>query len=182
MNIKKIQFESDEQILVQVRKHWFVLAMQILGLVGTALVPLILYLFIMNADIPGMERYSASSGVIFTLYSAWLLIVWMSLFSVWNNYYLDVWTITNKRLIAIDQQGFFSRTTASFRFERLQDMEVSVNGIIATLLDFGSLEIQTAGEEGNFKAYNLPKPGDLKALILAATEGVPQIKQPEPSL
>lgn len=182
MNIEKIQFENDEQILAQVRKHWFVLAVQILGLVGASIMPFALYLFIMNADIPGIERYSASSGIIFTLYSAWLLIVWMSLFSVWNNYYLDVWTITNKRLIAIDQRGFFSRSTASFRFERLQDMEVSVNGIIATLLDFGSLEIQTAGEEGNFKAYGLPNPGDLKALILSAAEGTPQVKRVESSL
>lgn len=171
MNIEKIQFENDEQIIAQVRKHWFVLAVQILGLVGAALMPLVLYLFIMNADVPGMQKYAAPTGILFTLYSAWLLIVWMSLFSVWNNYYLDVWTITNKRLIAVDQVGFFNRTTASFRFERLQDMEVSVNGILATLLDFGSLEIQTAGEDSNFKVYGLPSPGDLKALILSAADG-----------
>lgn len=171
MNIEKLQFEDDEQILAQVRKHWFVLAIQILGLVGAALMPLVLYLFIIRSEVPGMNAYEFDAGIMFTLYSAWLLIVWMSLFSVWNNYYLDVWTITNKRLIAIDQRGFFSRRTASFRFERLQDMEIQVSGIIATLLDFGSLEIQTAGEEENFKAYGLPNPGDLKALILSTADG-----------
>jgi uncharacterized membrane protein YdbT with pleckstrin-like domain len=171
MNIEKIQFETDERILIQVRKHWFILAVQILGIVGAALMPLVLYLFIMNTDVPGMKAFAINTSLVFTLYSAWLLLVWMSLFSVWNNYYLDVWTITNKRLIAVDQRGFFSRTTASFRLDRMQDTEISVQGIIATLLDYGSLEIQTAGEDSNFKVYGLPNPGDLKALILSAADG-----------
>ena len=171
MNIEKIQFEADERILVQVRKHWFILAVQILGLVGVALTPLVLYLFLMKASVPGINVFTFDPGILFTLYSAWLLLIWMSLFSVWNNYYLDVWTITNKRLIAVDQVGFFNRTTASFRLDRMQDTEISVKGIIATLLDYGSLEIQTAGEDTNFKVYGLPSPGDLKALILSAADG-----------
>lgn len=172
MNIEKIQFEPDEHILIQVRKHWFILAIQILGLVGAALMPLVLYLFIMNASIPGMKVFAFDPQILLTLYTAWLLIVWMSLFNVWNNYYLDVWTITNKRLIAVDQVGFFDRTDASFKLDRMQDAEISVQGFIATLLDFGSLEIQTAGEDANFKVYGLPNPGYLKALIQGAVDGI----------
>ena len=37
MKIEKIQLENDETILAQVRKHWFVLTVQIAGLVGAAL-------------------------------------------------------------------------------------------------------------------------------------------------
>ena len=117
-------------------------------------------------------------GMLIATYAAWLLITWMTLFNIWNNYYLDVWTITNKRLIAIDQKGYFTRTTASFRLDRLQDTSIAVRGIIATLLDFGELEMQTAGEERNFKAYGLPHPGDLKSLILNASDTLTKAKTP----
>ncbi len=37
-------------------------------------------------------------------------------------------------------------------------------------LDFGSLEMQTAGEQRNFKATGLPSPGYIKATILRSTD------------
>ena len=171
MNIKKIKLESDEKILLQVRRHWFVLATQIFGIVIAAILPSIVYTVIFNnVQIAEIFTLNVPAEIPVALYSAWLLVVWMALFNIWNNYYLDVWTITSKRLIVVDQKGFFSRTTASFRLDRLQDIEISVHGMLATFLDYGSLEIQTAGEERNFSATGLPSPGSLKALILRATD------------
>ncbi len=167
--VEKIELEQDEQILLQVRKHWFVIGMQLFAIVLVAILPSILYVAVVTLvplkfDISGYTNFAVA------LYTAWLLICWMALFSVWTNYYLDVWTVTNKRLIAVDQRGFFFRTTASFRLERLQDVIVSVNGILASLLDYGELELQTAGEERNFKATGLPSPGNIKGMILGATD------------
>lgn len=174
MNIEKIQLEPDEHVLLQVRKHWFVLFVQIVSMVLGALIPLILYVVYVMSPLSEKIPITLNLGMLITFYAGWLLIVWMALFNIWNNYYLDVWTITNKRLIAVDQKGFFSRTTASFRLDRLQDTSIAVKGIIATLLDFGTLEMQTAGEERNFKATGLPHPGDLKALILNAADALNQ--------
>ncbi len=172
MNVEKIQLEADEHVIIQVRKHWFILGVQLLSVVFIALVPLFLYFFMIKSTlfVKLPLEIEINIPLMITLYSAWLLIMWMGAFNIWNNYYLDVWTITNKRLIAVDQKGFFSRTTASFRLDRLQDTTIAVQGIIATLLDFGTLEMQTAGEERNFKASGLPHPGDLKAIILNAAD------------
>lgn len=172
MHIEKIQLEPDETVIIQVRKHWFILSIQLISIAFVAFVPFVLYIFVMQTTLYAHLPLTTAMNVptLIALYSAWLLIMWMSAFNIWNNYYLDVWTITNKRLIAVDQKGFFSRTTASFRLDRLQDTTISVKGIIATLLDFGTLEMQTAGEERNFKAYGLPHPGDLKAAILSAAD------------
>ncbi len=171
MTTEKLTLEADEMILVQVRKHWFILATQIVGLLVVAIIPVIAYVFI-GSVLSERVDLTPYTGLLIFAFSAWLLIIWMALFNVWTNYYLDVWTITNKRCVAVDQKGMFFRTTASFRLERLQDIIVSVNGIIPTLLDYGSLEIQTAGEERNFKEYGLPSPGNLKALILTATDNL----------
>jgi membrane protein YdbS with pleckstrin-like domain len=167
MNINRLQLEADEKILLQVRKHWFVIVVQIFGVVILSVLPYFVYVFIQEQKtFQELIRSNVPTGVIISLLCAWLLIMWMTVFNIWNNYYLDVWTFTNKRLIAVDQKGFFFRTTASFRLDRLQDVQISVNGILATFLDFGTLEMQTAGEQRNFKANSLPSPGELKSIIL----------------
>lgn len=170
MKTENIELEKDEQILIQVRKHWFVFALQIFSVVIVAILPFLLYFFIINSSVTNLSSFTPNTGLMVALYTAWLLTMWMIMFSIWTNYYLDVWTITSKRLIAVDQKGFFVRSTASFRLERLQDIIVTVNGILPTLLGYGTLEVQTAGEEKNFIAYGLPNPGNLKGVILQATD------------
>ncbi len=169
MRVSQIQLEADEQVLLTVRKHWFILGLQVLAIVILAILPCVLFVAIsVVAPLSFLEKVNA--GLIITLYIGWLIVMWMALFSVWTNYYLDVWTVTNKRVIAVDQRGFFYRTTGSFRLERLQDIIVSVNGLVATLLNYGTLEIQTAGDEKNFKASGLPNPPRIKSIILNATD------------
>ena len=102
----------------------------------------------------------------------------MALFAIWTNYYLDVWTVTNKRLITVDQRGLFHRHTGSFRLERLQDINVSVHGIMATFLKYGDLQAETASEDRGFVASGIPDPQALKALILKATDDVTYNRTP----
>jgi len=171
MKAEKIQLEEDEVILLQVRKHWFVLCVQFFLVLFLALFPGVFLFFVLNsATMTKVLPFNTS--IFIALYSGWLIVMWMILFSIWTNYYLDVWTVTNKRLIAVNQRGFFSRVVASFRLERMQDISVSVHGIIATFLDFGTLEIQTAGEEGNFKVSGVPSPADIKAVILSSADAL----------
>ena len=171
MTSEQIPLEADERVLLEVRKHWFVLASQLGGIVLAAFVPPLVYIGI-SAFKLFPAQFTDYPSVLITLYIGWLIMMWMSLFSIWTNYYLDVWTITNRRLIATNQHGFFSRTIGSFRFERLQDVEVTVNGFLATILDYGTLETQTAGTQDNFIAYDLPKPSEIKALILSSTDAL----------
>jgi uncharacterized membrane protein YdbT with pleckstrin-like domain len=109
------------------------------------------------------------------LYSLWLLCIWMILTSIWTDYYLDIWCLTNKRIIKIDQAGLFRRKTGSFRLERMQDVNVEINGIIATLLDYGSVHVQTASADmEEFKAFFLPNPQEIKSTILRAGDELMQ--------
>ncbi len=180
MIAEKIQLDSDEIILIEVRKHWFLIMLQIVSVVVFALIPLIA--FIILIQIPStvlpvsVVNYTA---VFIALYSGWLICSWMALFGVWTNYYLDVWTITNKRLIAVDQHGLFNRHTGSFRLERLQDINVTVHGMLATFLNFGDLHAETASADKDFVARGIPKPQELKSLILSATDKITYTKSPE---
>jgi uncharacterized membrane protein YdbT with pleckstrin-like domain len=171
MLTEKIQLEADEMILIHVRKHWFMLFTQVFGIFFAALFPIIIYIVISHLNLPAAIMNALEWQLIAGLYSFWLLILWIALFSIWTNYYLDVWTVTTKRVVAIDQLGLFRRKTSSFRLERLQDITVEVNGILATFLDYGSLRAQTAGADSiEFIATGLPHPREFKSLILRAAD------------
>ena len=174
MLLEKIKLEKDEKILTQVRRHWFVITMKLLSLALVALLPLpvmfvLNYLLADNANLT-INLFDYTAGLIF-FYSIWLLLTWFSAFSVWTNYYLDILTVTDRRAILINQRGFFRRHVTSFRLERLQDMNIEINGLIPTVLDFGHLSVETAGHsDEEFHAPNVPKPRELKGLILQAAD------------
>lgn len=172
MLVSKIQLDADEVILLQVRKHWFVLTMQMLSVIIMAITPLIFWIVLDRITVAASIAAVVNVNVLASLYTGWLIISWMALFSIWTNYYLDVWTITNKRFITVDQRGLFNRYTGSFRLERLQDINVSITGIIATFLNFGDLTAETASEDQNFVARSIPRPQEMKALILHAADDI----------
>ncbi len=172
MLAEKIQLDQDERVLIQVRKHWFILTMQLIGVGIGGLIPLVFIIFLHFTPLSSVLASPNYTPIMSVLYSGWLILTWMALFSVWTNYYLDVWTVTTKRLITVDQRGLFFRNTGSFRLERLQDINVSVRGILATLLGFGDLQAETASNDTEFVARGIPNPQELKSLILEAADKI----------
>jgi len=139
------------------------------------LAPLVLYGLYQAIPIPEdfSERIAMEGQIGFLMvffYSLWLLFVLAYIFIEWTTYYLDVWHITNKRIIDVEQIGIFHRDTKSLRFERIQDITVEVKGIIATFLNFGDVHVQTAGATREIIIYQVRKPYKLKKMITVAID------------
>lgn len=170
---EKIEFEPNEEILATVRKHWFVIFSELIGVLLMVLLPIFfLIIFGLNHQ---LDEYSTIHQNYIQL-AAFMLVIWLLLailtgFTIWTHYYLDLWLITDRRIIVIDQVHFFNRKVSSFRLERLQDIKVVINGIIPTFLNFGTLHAHTAGNtEENFTTTGLPDPRNLQAIIQKATD------------
>lgn len=173
MLIEQIKMESDEKLVKVVRKHWFILAIYIVEDIFLALLPLLAYgalslvLRDLDTTLIGGITITGTTGTLWFFYLAWLLLIWMHFTNHITDYYLDLWAITDRRIVAIDQRGYFSRFLSSFRLERLQDMNIEVTGLLPTLLNYGSIEAQTAGGSNEeFKAKHMPDPRGLKATII----------------
>lgn len=174
MLFEKIKLEDDEQVLLIVRRHWFVFFSRIIGVVGTALLPFLAYTFVASFSltkqfvVPITHTYS--NELLFCA-ALWLLMHWMTLAYLWTDQYLDLWVVTDRRIVSIDQRRLFTRSIGSFRLERLQDMNVEIPGFLATIFNYGNIEAQTAsGSEEEFQVSGLPDPRDIKALILEAAD------------
>lgn len=173
MLLEKIELEQGEEVLTTVRKHWFVIVMQLLSVGALFLIPflLLLVLAVMPAAWNAFDLHAEYLALLTLGISCWMLWVLLIGFNTWTHYFLDLWLITDRRIIVIDQRAFFSRKVSSFRLERLQDIEVDITGIIPTFLDFGTLRAQTASaSENDFTSSGLPNPRELQALIQSATD------------
>lgn len=174
MLFEKIELEPTEEVLKIVRKHWFVITVELLGSFIMLFFPfLVLFLIALFPSILAKFEFSLSNytALITFCIATWSILSIMSAFMIWTHYYLDLWIITDRRIIIVDQIHFFNRNVSIFRLERLQDIEFSVKGIIPTLLNFGTIAAQTASAfEGNFKTSGLPDPRNLQATIQKAMD------------
>lgn len=164
-----IHLEEGEQILYIARKHWFIFCTETAFLLLFAALPLGA-LFIPTdafAEILGVLRLSMGvPALFFFLWGLWLLALWMVFALLWTNYYLDVWILTDHRIIDVEQLGLFNRHISSFRFNQIQDATVKVSGLIATIVGFGTVEIRTASNE-SFKFKGVARPNFLKERIMS---------------
>jgi len=98
-------------------------------------------------------------------YSLWLLYLWAFFSISVLDFYLDVWFVTNRRLIDIEQKGLFNREISEFPLDKIQDITVKVTGLIETLLNFGDLDVKTASENVEIIFHKIPNPEKAKNII-----------------
>lgn len=165
-----IKLEQDEKILLIVRKHWFVFFVQAFFLLAAFFLPFVAYGIL---DSGGIFQKLASGikgdarALLMALGAGWALLFWVAFFTVWTNYHLNFFFLTNAKITDITQHGLFSREMSSVRLDRIQDITVNVDGIVPTLLHFGNIHIQTAAEKEEFFVRNIPHPYDVKDKIFS---------------
>ena len=163
-----IKLEEDEKLILEGRKHWFVAFTHIFGFFVSALIPPVIVFMVVKRDFT-VEIISA--GGLDLIYAAyyfcfiWALFMWIFLFINLTNYYLDVWYVTSERLVDINQKTLFYRDEAVLRLENIQDVAIASKGIIQTLLGFGNIRAQTAGERREFIMKNIANPEHVKEII-----------------
>lgn len=160
-----IDFEKEEHVIYEVRKHWLVFFVEAVVLILFALVPLLIITFVFNSEtsLNFIEGNIVSLFVFF--YALWLLILWVLGMIFWTNYYLDVWIITSKRIIDVEQHGLFKREVSFLLLERIQDVSCHIDGIVPTLLNYGDISVHSAGIQGEFLIKGIPNPNFLNAKI-----------------
>ena len=164
-----IDIEHDEKKIMEVRKHWYVFAKDAIIILFLMFLPIILYIGLKISPITLLTTGNEYVLFIF-LYTVWFFVFWVIFFFVWTEYYLDVWIITDQKMIDVDQISLFAREISTLQLDKIQDVTVEVHGIIATFLRFGTLHVQTAGEKREFIINNIAKPQKVKDSISSAIE------------
>ncbi len=160
---------DDEEVLVCLHQHWYTLFSKFLYAFLGALLPFILIAVFGKLII----LYKLAKIIIF-LCSAYYMIIWYLLAYTVTMYTMNIWIITNERIIDSTQNGFFNRTISDINLANVQDVSIKMEGAIPTFFNYGDIEVQSAGAVDHFSFDQIPNPQAIKELI---SEAVDQYKK-----
>src|SRR3989344_2703189 len=145
-----------ENVIVLLRRHWIVLISKLVLLFIVGIAPIVAWFFF-----PHNNVFYFASGVFY-------LIFWYVVFYIITRYLLDIWIVTDHRIIDSEQHGFFNHSTAEIHLSKIQDISVVIRGVIPTFFDYGTLEVQSAGATEKFFFKQIPHPNQIRELIMQA--------------
>ncbi len=155
----------NEDVVLILRKHRLTLLGQVLCLLALIFLPVVFYIFVVPAVFPAFLEDPYNKIFIFfsIIYYGF---IWIIAFIIWVDYYLDIWIVTNQRLLDIEQIGFFNRVVSELDLKRIQDITSRVHGLFPTMFGFGNIKIQTAAKEHKFELKSIPHPITVRRKII----------------
>lgn len=163
--------QAGEKIHLVTRRHWMVLAKEVLGwLVFVAI--LMLFDAYVAPKFPSLAE-PPWLPVVNLLKTVYLMFLMAAVFMMGVLYYLNYQIVTNERIVDVDQRGLLHHSTSELHLNRLQDVTAEVKGVLGTFFNFGNVYIQTAGEASRFEFDNVPNPHEVAKLILDLYEQLP---------
>lgn len=154
-----------EKVEFSLRRHPIVFIGPTLVFLFLAIAPFIARAIFLQGGSLNVGNPLAEAGLKLFI-AIYYLGIWIFFFSEFTDYYLDIDIVTNDRIIDIVQKGLFGRSVAELDLTRVQDVESEIKGIIPTLLDFGTVVVQTAAEKENFRFEQVPHPHKVRQRIL----------------
>lgn len=154
--------QPDETTILATRKHWITILQPAIIFLLLIFLPLVIY-FLINSN----SWFSLISDLFWFLATAYFLIVWNLFFYNIMLYSLNTVIVTNKRVLDNQQKGFFQYILNELEKDKIQDVSVKINGAFASLLDYGDIEIQSAGTQNKFYFKKLPHPQKIKEVIMS---------------
>ncbi|MDB5160826.1 MAG: hypothetical protein JWO96_206 [Candidatus Saccharibacteria bacterium] len=158
--------EGDEHVLVIVRKHW-IGAIGIYILAAASTLALIVLAFIIIPDL----KLSPSSKALATLVASGVLAIFTLMTLLFARiYHQSKLTLTDKSLVQRLQRSLFNCKISRLSMSNVEDVNVDQRGIAATVFNFGTLTVQTAGEQDNFVFTLCPTPNVYAEKVLEARQ------------
>lgn len=153
-----------EKVVKILRRHWFIPLKTILFYILLGCIPIV-FIYLISKTTPGLLESYIGYPLLVLGISTYYLFNILFFFQGLIDYYLDVWIITNQRIINIEQKGLFARIISEQRLSRIQDVTSEVKGILNTLFGYGNVFVQTAGEEKRFNFWEIPDAHEIARII-----------------
>ena len=155
-NIKDIKLKDMrpwEKPVMLIKRHWIILVK-----LFSYFLLWIIFTIIFFAFLPSLWA-NLTSICFWMIWSIFLYIEWM-------DHELDMYIITNNRIIWIDQVWFLNRKVSECNLWQVQEVWNQTKWLLANLLNYWTITIQTAWNATNFTMAFSPKPIENSRKIL----------------
>lgn len=158
--------EGSEHVLVVVRKHWA-------GIVGIYAIATLLAVALIGLAVVVLPQMNLSyqSNVLLALSAVVVVGAFMLILATMIYvYHQSKLTLTDQSLVQVIQRSLFNCKTSRLSMSNVEDVNVEQTGVIANIFGYGTLTVQTAGEEDNFVFTYCPTPNIYAERILEARQ------------
>lgn len=164
-----IKQKSYERVVYVLRRHWITFAPIALLFLTLLAVPAAVYAMITYLFPPLLSGASLFPLAVM-LGSAYYLSAYLFFYAQFVDYYLDLWIVTNDRIVDIEQFGLFSRTISELDLFQIQDVTTDVHGFFATVFHYGDVSVKTASANISIVFRNVPNPNKIREHLVRLSD------------
>lgn len=157
VNISFDTYGETEKIIFVLRKHWFTWLKWLIPSILALFLPFIVYPFLKTLG------FQMAWGIIISLILLWETGVIFFVFQNFIIWFYSVDIVTDQRIVDMNFVFPFYKKESQLFLARIQDVSDVTNGFFQSLLNFGDLRLETAGETG-----------ETKIILSPVTEGPPE--------
>lgn len=160
----RIEFDQDEQLIKEVTKDPFGLFMIYLS--GTLVTVLIFSLFVIGGSFFSFESTTVDTGIDNSSFQSLMVVIglFLTVFSlvitavVAYLYKNSIMLVTSEKVVQQLYIALFNRKISQLSIADVQDVTVRQQGIFAHIFNYGTLTIESAGEQSNYSFTFTPDP------------------------
>ncbi len=162
---------SDETLVADVRRHpfgLFLVYLQITVALGLSLILIFVFLPSVSDTLDVSQSAVNALAAVFGLAAIVFGIIFLILAT--RIYKGNQLIVSDKNATQVLQIGLFDRKISELSMVNVEDVTAQQRGIFPTLLNYGVLRIETAGEQNNFIFPYCPNPNAYAKAILDARQ------------
>lgn len=158
------EVNDDEKILVITREDKFLLVTKLFFWLIVFVLPFLLE-SILVLYLPNFVNSNAFT-IWLLIRDLYLLLCFMGLLMIAAFYYLNVHVVTTKRIVDIDQVGIARHHIVEVDMNKIQHVSSEVKGSWGHLFNYGTVNVESAGEGANIAFENVDNPKAIKRVIM----------------
>lgn len=157
---EKVAFMSqsqDEEIILVLRKHPITQIKWIVTAILLCFLPmLIVGLGVFNA-LP--QRYELA------IHIGWYLLILGFVVESALSWFFNVYIITDERIVDVDFLSLIYRNISTAKIDNIEDVTAKTGGVVRSVFNFGTVQVQTAAERNEFEFEDVPQPNKVTKLL-----------------
>ncbi len=152
----KDYLEDDEHILFVARRHPVIMFRDVLRIIFFhAFIPFLFWIMFPQ---------------LLFIYGVWGFIGIVRVFFVVQDWYYDVWLLTNMGIIGVEWSGFFDRSSSRIEYPSIEGVSYSLRGFWQTMLNYGEMTLAKFGGPSTITLKEAMNPKKCEKYVLKYQE------------
>ena len=156
--------QANSEILLEVRRHWFGL-FTLYGLMTFGLLLLLAFPILVTDSQSGDLAL-----ILLAILGLAVLLATLLSFLIWKVYWGNLIRISHTEVRQLTRRALFHTKSSVLGLANIEDVTIIRSGFFAHWFNYGTLNIETAGEQENFTFRYCPKPEECMRNLMRIRE------------